>query len=132
MALKQYSIKVTKGMNQDLSKQVASPDTAYKLVNIKNQILDNQSAEALINEKGTKLVHMYYNNKNEGQLDGEIVGIVKCSTDSAAVFVKKSDTIDIIYKFSYDELGRIEVKKAAEGNFNFGTNIKGIFCYESN
>ena len=63
MALKQYSIKVTKGMNQDLSKQVASPDTAYKLLNIKNQILDNQSAEALINEKGTKLVYMYYNNK---------------------------------------------------------------------
>ena len=69
MALKQYSIKVTKGMNQDLSKQVASPDTAYKLLNIKNQILDNQSAEALINEKGTKLVNMYYNNKNESQLD---------------------------------------------------------------
>ena len=46
MALKQYSIKVTKGMNQDLSKQIASPDTAYKLVNIKNQILDTQSAEA--------------------------------------------------------------------------------------
>ena len=44
MALKQYSIKVTKGMNQDLSKQIASPDTAYKLLNIKNQILDNQSA----------------------------------------------------------------------------------------
>lgn len=35
MALKQYSIKVTKGMNQDLSKQIASPDTAYKLLNIK-------------------------------------------------------------------------------------------------
>ena len=59
MALKQYSIKVTKGMNQDLSKQIASPDTAYKLLNIKNQILDNQSAEALINDKGTKLIKMY-------------------------------------------------------------------------
>lgn len=131
MALKQYSIKVTKGMNQDLSKQIASPDTAYKLLNIKNQILDSQSAEALINEKGTKLIQMYYNNKYESQLDGEIIGIVKCSTDSAAVFVKKSDTVDIIYKFSYDELGRITVKKAAEGTFNFGNDIKGIFCYEN-
>ena len=63
MALKQYSIKVTKGMNQDLSKQIASPDTAYKLLNIKNQILDSQSAEALVNEKGTRLIQMYYNNK---------------------------------------------------------------------
>ena len=51
MALKQYSIKVTKGMNQDLSKQIASPDTAYKLLNIKNQILDSQSAEALLMRK---------------------------------------------------------------------------------
>ena len=107
MALKQYSIRAIKGMNQDLSKQIASPDTAYKLVNIKNQILDTQSAEALVNEKGTKLMQMYYNNKYEGQLDGKIVGIVKCSTESAAVFVKKSSTVDIIYKFYYDKLGRI-------------------------
>ena len=73
MALKQYSIKVTKGMNQDLSKQIASPDTAYKLLNIKNQILDSQSAEALVNEKGTRLIQMYYNNKNESQ--DEVVAI---------------------------------------------------------
>ena len=57
--------------------------------------------------------------------------IVKCSTESAAVFVKKSSTVDIIYKFYYDKLGRITVRKAAEGNFNFGNNIKGIFCYEN-
>ena len=131
MALKQYSIRAIKGMNQDLSKQITSPDTAYKLVNIKNQILDTQSAEALVNEKGTKLMQMYYNNKYEGQLDGKIVGIVKCSTESAAVFVKKSSTVDIIYKFYYDKLGRITIRKAAEGNFNFGDNIKGIFCYEN-
>lgn len=131
MKLKQYSIKVTKGMNQDLSKQIASPDTAYKLLNIKNQILDSQSAEALINEKGTNMVKMYLNNKGEDQLDGEIVGIVKCNDDSAAVFVKKSDSVDIIYKFYYDESGQVAVKKAAEGNFNFGNDIKGIFCYEN-
>lgn len=131
MKLKQYSIKVTKGMNQDLSKQIASPDTAYKLLNIKNQILDSQSAEALINEKGTNMVKMYLNNKGEDQLDGEIVGIVKCDDDSAAVFVKKSDLVDIIYKFYYDESGQVAVKKAAEGNFNFGNDIKGIFCYEN-
>ena len=131
MALKQYSIKATKGMNQDLSRQIASPDTAYKLLNIKNQILDSQSAEALINEKGTRQIQMYYNSEGKDQLDGEIVGIVKCSTDSSAVFVKKSDTVNIIYKFYCDELGRVVVKKAAEGNFNFGNNIKGIFCYEN-
>ena len=131
MGLKQYSIKVTKGMNQDLSKQIASPDTAYKLLNIKNQILDSQSAEALINEKGTSLVNMYLNHKGEDQLDGEIVGIVKCDNDSAAVFVKKSDKVDIIYKFYYDDFGRVVVEKIAEGNFNFGNNIKGIFCYEN-
>ena len=131
MALKQYSIKATKGMNQDLSRQIASPDTAYKLLNIKNQILDSQSAEALINEKGTRQIQMYYNSEGKDQLDGEIVGIVKCSTDSAAVFVKKSDTVNIIYKFYCDELGKVVVKKAAEGNFNFGNNIKGIFCYEN-
>ena len=131
MALKQYSIKVTKGMNQDLSKQIASPDTAYKLLNIKNQILDSQSAEALVNEKGTRLIQMYYNNKYESQLDGEIIGIVKCDNDSAAVFVKKSDKVDIIYKFYYDDFGRVVVEKIAEGNFNFGNNIKGIFCYEN-
>lgn len=131
MRLKQYSIKVTKGMNQDLSKQIASPDTAYKLLNIKNQILDSQSAEALINEKGTSMVKMYLNNKGEDQLDGEVVGIVKCNNDSAAVFVKKSNSVDIIYKFYYDESGQVAVKKAAEGNFNFGNDIKGIFCYEN-
>ena len=131
MKLKQYSIKVTKGMNQDLSKQIASPDTAYKLLNIKNQILDSQSAEALINEKGTSMVKMYLNNKGEDQLDGEIVGIVKCDDDSAAVFVKKSDSVDVIYKFYYDKSGQVAVKKAAEGNFKFGNDIKGIFCYEN-
>ena len=131
MGLKQYSIKVTKGMNQDLSKQIASPDTAYKLLNIKNQILESQSAEALINEKGTSLVNMYLNHKGEDQLNGEIVGIVKCDNDSAAVFVKKSDKVDIIYKFYYDDFGRVVVEKIAEGNFNFGNNIKGIFCYEN-
>lgn len=118
-------------MNQDMSKQVFSPDTAFKLLNIKNQILDNNSTEALVNEKGTKLTQMYYAGKMENQLDGEILGIVKCSTDMIVAFVKKSETVNIIYKIYYDVLKRVAVVKVAEGNFNFGKQIKGIFCYEN-
>ena len=35
-------------------------------------------------------------------------------------FVKKSETVNIIYKIYYDVLKRVAVVKVAEGNFNFG------------
>lgn len=123
-------------MNQDLSKQVFTPDSAYRLLNIKNQISeDNSSVGALTNEKGTKLIQLYYNNKNNLKLDGEVLGIVKCTSDVIVVFMKYND-IDFIYKIYYDStqidsINYISVKKLAEGKFNFGKEIKGIFCYEN-
>lgn len=131
MPLKQMQFKITKGMNQDMSKQGFSPDTAFRLQNIKNQILDNNSAEVLMNEKGTKLIQMYQNNSRQDQLNGKILGIVKCSPDMVVVFVKDNNKKDIIYKIYYNEFGYVSRDIVAEGNFNLGDNIRGIFCYEN-
>lgn len=130
MALDKLQFRITKGMNQDLSKEVFSPEVAYSLLNIKNQILDSNSIGALENEKGTKLIELYYNDKNNQKLDGEILGVVKCSNEVVVLFMRYEST-DYIYKLYQDSPNNIAVKKLAEGSFNFGDNIKGIFCYEN-
>lgn len=134
MALKQYAVKITKGMNQDLSMQVPSPDTAYKLLNIKNQIIDSNSSEALINEKGTSFIPLYFNNTLKTQITGDIIGVVECSSTCIVVFVRESKTENVVYKVEYlNKYNRdnAKVTTIARGNFNFGDNIKGIFCYEN-
>lgn len=131
MALKQYAVKITKGMNQDLSMQVPSPDTAYKLLNIKNQILDSNSSEVLVNEKGTLYIPLYFNRTLKKQITGDILGVVECSDTCIVVFVKESDTVNVIYKVSIATDDDVNVTAIAKGNFKFGNNIKGIFCYEN-
>lgn len=131
MALKQYAVKITKGMNQDSSMQVPSPDTAYKLLNIKNQILDSNSSEVLVNEKGTLYISLYFNRTLKKQITGDILGVVECSDTCIVVFVKESDTVNVIYKVSLDNADNVNVTAIAKGDFKFGSNIKGIFCYEN-
>lgn len=131
MALKQYAVKITKGMNQDSSMQVPSPDTAYKLLNIKNQILDSNSSEVLVNEKGTLYIPLYFNRTLKKQITGDILGVVECSDTCIVVFVKESDTVNVIYKVSIATDDDVNVTAIAKGNFKFGSNIKGIFCYEN-
>lgn len=130
MALDKLQFRITKGMNQDLSKEVFSPEVAYSLLNIKNQILDSNSLGALENEKGTKLIELYYNNKNNQKLDGEILGVVKCSNEVVVLFMRYEST-NYIYKLYQDSNNNVAIRKLAEGNFNFGDNIKGTFCYEN-
>lgn len=136
MALDKLQFKITKGMNQDLSKEVFSPEVAYSLLNIKNQISDdNNSVGALTNEKGTKLTHLYYNNENNLELGGEVLGVVKCLANVVVVFIKHQGK-DLIYRIDYDPTqdnatDHVVVKKLAEGYFNFGNKIKGIFCFEN-
>lgn len=130
MALDKLQFRITKGMNQDLSKEVFPPEVAYSLLNIKNQILDSNSIGALENEKGTKLIELYYNDKNNQKLDGEILGVVKCSNEVVVLFTRYEGT-NYIYKLYQDSDNNVTVKKLAGGNFNFGDNIKGIFCYEN-
>ena len=130
MALDKLQFRITKGMNQDLSKEVFSPEVAYSLLNIKNQILDSNSLGALENEKGTKLIELYYNNKNNQKLDGDILGVVKCSNEVVVLFMRYEST-NYIYKLYQDSNNNVAIRKLAEGNFNFGDNIKGTFCYEN-
>lgn len=132
--MKQLQFKITKGMNQDLSNQASSPDTAFKLLNIKNQILDSGSGEALMNEKGTLLTKFYKDKSIADKIDGEVLGIVTCSSGCVVVFVRtvqEEEIINIIYRVKYKENDTIEILKIAEGKFNLGDNIKGIFCYEN-
>lgn len=121
MALQQYSMKITNGMNQDAEVQAASPDTAYRLLNIKNQVIDGALQQALVNEKGTSLAL-------ESGISGTVKGYVQCTPDIIVLFVSNG-SVDSIYKI---EKGvSFTVTKMAEGDFKFGTLVQGVFCYEN-
>jgi len=45
-------------MNQDVDIQTSSPDTAFRLFNIKNQTLDGASSFNLTNEKGNSQIRL--------------------------------------------------------------------------
>lgn len=77
MAMQQLQYKITKGMNQDVDIQTASPDTAFRLFNIKNQTLDSANSSNLTNEKGNSEIKLVdYNTLVETSLSGVIVGII--------------------------------------------------------
>lgn len=133
--MKQAQYKITKGMNQDIEMQSASPDSAFKLLNIKNQILDSIDGEALTNEKGTSQCIMNVSNiqniANTYSIEGKILGIIQCNSNLVVLFVKTLQNIDRIYKISCKENNSIQIKLIAEGTFNIGDKVKGIYCFEN-
>lgn len=138
MALQGLDFKITKGMNQDLSAENATPDSAFYLFNLKNQVIDRNGQMALTNEKGTLSIPVYQKTyssdgtitTNQQDIQGHVIGTVQCTTVMAAVFTK--DVKDRIYRIQYNENdGTIESTLLAEGYFNFGSYISGIFCYEN-
>lgn len=124
MAMKEYSIKLVNGMNQDVEMQSARPDTAYRLLNVKNQVVDGVLQEALVNEKGTSLAL-------QTDIQGTIKGMIQCTPDTVVIFVSNGSE-DSIYKLSQANGSTIITKELmARGTFNFGNFIQGIFCYEN-
>ena len=129
--LKQAPFKITKGMNQDVEFGSFSPEFAFSLTNLKNQSNDNNNQGALTNEKGTKRILLFDSNRNEVQISGKVIGIVQCTQDIAVLF-SSNNNIDYIYKIEYSSTGGILIATIlAEGIFNFGDYISGIFCYEN-
>lgn len=133
--MKSAQYKITKGMCQDTEMQSASPDTAFKLLNIKNQIIDSIDGEALTNEKGTtqyKLNVKYLeNNAITYSIEGKILGIVQCSSNLAVAFVRTESGKNVIYKIQQFEDGVVRFVVVAEGDFNFGDDVKGLYCFEN-
>jgi hypothetical protein len=121
MASITYPIKITGGINQDIEIQSSRPDTAYKLLNIKNQVIDGVLQEALVNEKGTSLAL-------ETSISGTVKGYVQCTPDIVVLFVSNNGT-DYIYRI--EKASSFIVTKMAEGDFKFGSLIQGVFCYEN-
>lgn len=147
MALKNIEIKVTKGMNQDNSAQVFDPQTAFYLLNLKNQVVNRSGLQSLTNEKGTQemtiQVRSYtedtYNDEPFINMKGHIVGTVQCTSDMGALFVRQ-DNICKIYRLEYPNekliatlLADDTVNSSTNPNamFDFGDYISGIFCYEN-
>lgn len=132
--MKSQQYKITKGMNQDIEMQSASPDSAFKLLNIKNQILDSIDGEALTNEKGTTQFKFNINGTNINALTyglpGTILGIVQCTTNLVVVFTDNNG-LNRIYKVYQDQNNNIQFDIIAEGNFNFGKAVNGLYCFEN-
>ena len=51
-----------KGMQRDLSVSAFNSEFAYENKNVRVMPTDESTLYSLINEKGTKLIQMYYNN----------------------------------------------------------------------
>lgn len=143
MAMQQLQYKITKGMNQDVDIQTASPDTAFRLFNIKSQTLDSANNSNLTNEKGNSQIKLVdYNTLVETTLSGTVVGVIQCTANMIVLFTYVDGTNNYIYKLLYDsENDYIRVKIVAKGNFGIPetyttdgkivkTEISGIFSYE--
>lgn len=153
MAFAQLHYKIVKGMNQDVDIQTSSPDTAFRLFNIKNQTLDSANSNNLTNEKGnSQLTLIDYNalptsEEVEVEIVGTVVGVIQCTADMVVLFtytenVQDGEPLNYIYKLLYDaENNCIRRKILAYGNFNITkthkvegkditTEISGIFSYE--
>ena len=142
-ALQQYQYKIVKGMNQDIDIQTSTPDTAFRLFNIKNQTLDNASSNNLTNEKGnTEMALVDYNTGGATSIAGKILGVIQCTADTVVIFVYLDNTTNAIYKLKYDAVNDvIRAKIVAQGNFGIplsydkdgktiDTEVSGIFSYE--
>ena len=120
--LRQQNFKIVNGMNQDTEIQASRPDTAYRLLNIKNQVIDGVLQEALVNEKGTSLAF-------ESGISGTVKGYIQCTPNIIVLFVSNG-SVDSIYKIEKDGASFTKTKMA-EGDFKFGSLIQGVFCYEN-
>lgn len=142
-ALHQYQYKIVKGMNQDIDIQSSSPDTAFRLFNIKNQTLDNSSSNNLTNEKGNAEMSLVdYITKEPTSIAGQILGIIQCTADTVVLFTYVDNYTNIIYKIQYDSVNDVlKSKVVAQGNFGIpltyerdgktvDTEVSGIFSYE--
>lgn len=152
MAFEQLHYKIVKGMNQDVDIQASSPDTAFRLFNIKNQTLDSANSNNLTNEKGNSIIPLKdYTTLGDVTLQGDILGIIQCTANVAVLFTYvEEDATNIIYKLVYgtykdsedDSIKEcIKVKEVANGHFDIiptheidgkvvNTEISGIFSYE--
>ena len=141
--LQQQNFKIIKGMNQDIDIQTSSPDTAFRLFNIKNQTLDGASSFNLTNEKGNSQVRLVdYSTLQDVSISGIIVGVIQCTANMIVLFTYIDELTNYIYKLLYDaENNYIRVKTVAYGNFGISashiadgkiikTEISGIFSYE--
>lgn len=139
MALLQQNFKIVKGMNQDVDKQSSTPDSAFRLFNIKNQTLDSANINNLTNEKGNSIIDLKDYNDNDISIDDSIIGTIQCTPDVVVIFTyNKSNSNNIIYKLTYipqkdTQEDYIKVRKLAEGKFNMSedSEIAGIFSYEN-
>lgn len=152
--IKQISFKFTGGINQDNDPQSTSPDTAYKLFNIKMQNLDGSTVNALVNEKGNEQIPIIYKEFTRDQdtdqepeipieeiqdagIEGDIIGVIQCGINTVVVFTYyKKDGIDTneIIKLEYDPTQLyIKATKMFIGDLNVqdNNNISGIFIYEN-
>ena len=138
-----YNIKLVGGMNMDQGVQSVNPNTAYKLINIKNQIEGVATLGSLINEKGTSLQEIKYNKIPDSDTTLEdivntsaIIAVFKCTPQTSVIYTKKQNTDNstmncIISLHQENELSSIEATLLAKGNFNFGNYIDAVFCYEN-
>lgn len=133
-----HSIKLLKGMNQDQGIQLANSQTAYKLVNIKNQIVGTALLDSLMNEKGTRRVsNIVYKNPQFNTQDilktFDIITVFKCTPQISVIFLKYVDNQeDAIIKVHQETASSyIEISLLAKGEFNFGDSIDAVYCYEN-
>lgn len=148
MAFEQLHYKIVKGMNQDVDIQTSSPDTAFRLFNIKNQTLDSANSNNLTNEKGNSEIPLKkerqpslqeqelenYERLEDTNINGTILGIIQCTANVAVLFTyeeyiedEEKKVRNIIYKLVYgtykdsedDSIKEcIKVKEVANGHFN--------------
>lgn len=128
-ALKNIDIKVVKGMNQDMSSQSFDSNTAFELLNLKNQSLESGIQGSLTNEKGTKEVSILINGEQQYDITNNIIGVIQCTQNMAVIFLKNNGCS--IYKVEYVGGSSLKGTLLATGNFDFGSYISGIFCYEN-
>lgn len=127
--LKEIELKITNGMQKDLENPSTSPTQAFNLLNLKVQNLEEQTKNALVNEKGTiKLNKLNLPNTIE---NSRIIGVIRCGSNTNVIFTVLDNYNAIIRIDQETNNSPITARVLAEGNFNFGNFIEGEFCYEN-
>ena len=129
---------IIQGMNRDLSESKFSEKFSYENKNLRLIADDSNDTLSLVNEKGTLVTTIQWDESNEDADPNFVLGIPigqEIIDNELILFTAKFDNEenDHIYKFWFDDEGVLNGSLLFEGDLNFSAEhpIESISIYES-
>lgn len=129
---------IIQGMNRDLSESKFSEKFSYENKNLRLIADDSNDTLSLVNEKGTLVTTIQWDESNKGADPNFVLGIPigqEIIDNELILFTAKfnDEENDHIYKFWFDSNGLLNGSLLFEGDLNFNAEhpIESISIYES-